>query len=63
MFPIKILDENGKMIGELMTPSAAEIGKFINLGFTVINIETNEEVTMESITDNLGVSDGSIILG
>lgn len=63
MFPIKILDDKGKVIGELMTATNSDVAKLINKGFTVVNIETNQVMTLESVTDTLGVSDGTIMLG
>lgn len=63
MFPIKILDDKGKVIGELMNASSSEIAKLINKGFTVVNIETNQQMTLESVSDTFGVSDGTIMLG
>lgn len=63
MYAIKILDNDQKIIGEMMTASYSDITKFINKGFTVINIETNEKITLESMTDTMGVSDGGIVLG
>ena len=63
MFPIKILDDKGKVIGELMTATNSDVAKLINKGFTVVNIETNQVMTLESVTDTFGVSDGTIMLG
>ena len=63
MYAIKILDNDQKIIGEMMTASYSDITKFISKGFTVINIETNEKITLESMTDTMGVSDGGIVLG
>lgn len=63
MYAIKILDDKQKLIGEMMTASCSDIVKFINKGFTVINIETNQEITLESMNETLGVSDGTIMMG
>ena len=63
MYSIKILDNDQKIIGEMMTATCSDITKFINKGFTVINVETGEQITLESMNDSLGVSDGAIIMG
>lgn len=63
MYAIKILDNNQKVIGEMMTASCSDIAKFINKGFTVINVETGEKMTVESATEDLGISDGAILMG
>ena len=63
MYAIKILDDKQKLIGEMMIASCSDIVKFINKGFTVINIETNREITLESMNETLGVSDGTIMMG
>jgi len=63
MYSIRILDNNQKIIGEMMTATCSDITKFINKGFIVMNIETGEQITLESMTDSLGVSDGAIMMG
>lgn len=63
MYSIRILDNNQKIIGEMMTATCSDITKFINKGFIVMNVETGEQITLESMNDSLGVSDGAIIMG
>lgn len=63
MYSIRILDNEQHIIGEMMTATCSDITKFINKGFTVMNIETGEQITLESMNESLGVSDGAMILG
>jgi cobalamin biosynthesis protein CbiD len=63
MYSIRILDNDQHIIGEMMTATCSDITKFINKGFTVMNIETGEQITLESMNESLGVSDGAMILG
>lgn len=61
-YAIKILDKvTGKIVGELMTASPAEIMTLLGKGFTVVDISNGEEITMESMSTMVGVSDGVII--
>ena len=62
-YPIQIIDKDGKLIGELMQASEADILKFINKGFRVINKATNTEIYESSLTETIGVSDGLIEVG
>lgn len=59
---IKILDSNEKVVGKMMTASYSDIAKFINKGFKVVDMATNEELTLESMDPSIGVSDGAMIL-
>lgn len=59
-YAIKIVDDKGKLIGELMTATPNDILKFINKGLHVINQATNTEITAQEITSVIGVSDGVI---
>ena len=62
-YSIIMLDKDtGKQIGELPTASPAEIMSLIGKGFKIIDRSTSEELTMESVQDKVGVSDG-VILG
>lgn len=60
---IKILDQNQQLIGKMINASDSDILTYIAKGFVVVDKKTNEVITESSITENLGVSDGSIILG
>ena len=63
MYSIRIYDNNQQFIGEMMTATCSDITKFINKGFVVMNIETGEQITIESMNQALGVSDGAILMG
>lgn len=62
-YAIKILDSNGSLIGKLVAATSEDVMKFINKGLIVIDIATNEQITMEMITSKIGVSDGFIDVG
>ena len=62
-YSIIILDSHGKKFGELMNASRTDIMAYINKGFNIIDRATNQQLTMESVADTLGVSDGCIMLG
>jgi hypothetical protein len=59
---IQILDENQKLIGELMTASDTDIVKYIAKGLRVVDKKTGEVITEADITPCMGVSDGEMIL-
>ena len=59
-YPIQILDKNGKLIGELMASTPAEILAYINKGFRVINIRDGLELTVQDMNQQIGVADGVI---
>ena len=59
-YPIQILDKNGKLIGELMASTPAEILAYINKGFRVINIRDGLELTAQDMNQQIGVADGVI---
>ena len=59
-YSIKIYDNQGSVIGELPTATPQDIMKYINKGFVVININTNKELTMNDVSETVGVSDGFI---
>ena len=59
-YPIQILDKNGKLIGELMASTPAEILAYINKGFRVINIRDGLELTAQDMNQQIGVADGFI---
>ena len=59
---IKILDNNEKVVGKMMTASYSDLAKFINKGFKGVDMATNEELTLESMDPSIGVSDGAMIL-
>ena len=59
-YPIQILDKNGKLIGELMASTPAEILAYINKGFRVINIRDGLELTAQDMNQQVGVADGVI---
>lgn len=60
---VKIMDSNNKPIGELMTASDTDILKYLQKGFVVIDTKTGAYLTEESITNELGMSDGVIMVG
>lgn len=60
---VKIMDSNNKPIGELMTASDTDILKYLQKGFVVIDTKTGAYLTEESITAELGMSDGVIMVG
>ena len=62
-YAIKILDSNGSLIGKLVAATSEDVIKFINKGLIVIDIATNEQITMEKVTSKIGVSDGFIDVG
>lgn len=62
-YSITILDQSGKKIGELMTATPTEILQFINKGFTVVDRATGMNISAESMTSTIGVSDGLINIG
>ena len=59
-YPIQILDKNGKLIGELMASTPAEILAYINKGFRVINMRDGLELTAQDMNQQIGVADGVI---
>ena len=62
-YAIKILDSiSEKIVGELMTATPTEILTLIGKGFKVIDISNGEEITTESVSPMIGVSE-SIIMG
>lgn len=62
-YSIKIVDNKGQLIGEMMTASKDDVMKFINKGFTVIDQTTGLELTPQTLTTTMGVSDGFINIG
>lgn len=62
-YSIKIYDNQGSVIGELPTATPQDIMKYINKGFVVIDINTNKELTMNDVSETVGVSDGFIDIG
>lgn len=60
---IQILDNDHKLIGELMTASDTDIMKFINKGFNVVDKITNQQIVLESVNQTVGVSDGVMDIG
>lgn len=62
-YSIIIYDNNNKIIGELMTATPTDIIKFINKGFRVANKITGNDITIDELKQNIGVSDGVIDVG
>ena len=62
-YSIIIYDNNNKIIGELMTATPTDIIKFINKGFRVVNKITGNDITIDELKQNIGVSDGVIDVG
>lgn len=62
-YSIKIFDTQGSVIGELPTATPQDIMKYINKGFIVVDINTNKSLTMEDVSETVGVSDGLIDIG
>lgn len=62
-YSIIILDIHGKKVGELMTATSDEVIKFINKGFTVIDITSRVPLTEQDVMSTVGVSDGVINVG
>lgn len=62
-YSIIILDIHGKKVGELMTATSDEVIKFINKGFTVIDIASRVPLTEQDVMSTIGVSDGVINIG
>jgi hypothetical protein len=60
-YNIKVTDKSGELIGEMMTASPEDVRRFTQKGFNVINVETGESITEQTIIDGLGVSDGCIL--
>lgn len=61
-YAIKILDTKGMVIGEMMTATTEDIMKFLNKGFTVIDIHTEALITQDTISSRVGTSDGLITI-
>lgn len=59
-YSIKILDVNGNVIGKKMTASATDVMTYLNKGFIVVDIHTDEPITEDQVANTLGVSDGLI---
>lgn len=62
-YSITILDQSGKKIGELMTATQTEIMQFINKGFTVVDRSTGSNITIDSLSSTIGVSECIINIG
>lgn len=62
-YSIQILDNHGNLIGELMTASSSDVMKFINKGLTVIDKLTGQPISIETVNQAVGVSDGLINIG
>ena len=60
--PIKILDANKQLIGELMTASDFDIIQYIAKGLTVIDTRSGDVITESDIVEQIGSSDCSIII-
>lgn len=60
---VKLLDENDKEIGKLMTASETDILTCIAKGFKVVDIKSGEVIQESDVSSTIGVSDGSIVLG
>ena len=60
--PIKILDANKQLIGELITASDFDIIQYIAKGLTVIDTRSGDVITESDIVDQIGSSDCSIII-
>ena len=58
---IKIFSDD-QPIGELMTASNQDILAYLEKGLRVVDQQSGEEYTKESVTSTIGVSDGEIIL-
>lgn len=59
---IRIMDDNQQLIGELMTASNTDILAYLAKGLKVYDKKTGETITEEAVTEQLGVSDGGIIM-
>lgn len=59
-FIISILDNNRKHVGDLQTATMEDIKNLLNKGMIVINQMDGTEITMESLNNMIGVSDGLI---
>ena len=59
-FIISILDNNHKHVGDLQTATMEDIKNLLNKGMIVINQMDGTEITMESLNNMIGVSDGLI---
>lgn len=60
---IKILDQQGQPIGELMKASETEILAYLAKGFVVKDRKTGAIITESDVSCGLGVSDGEMIMG
>lgn len=60
MYSIKIQDTKGMHIGDRINVDAAEVKKYIDKDFVVIDISTGTPFSKEEIYDQIGVSDGLI---
>lgn len=62
MYAIKIVDANGKNVGELMTASLSDIMSLMDKGMTVIDQNTGMEYTKEGVCSMMGVSEGVMVV-
>lgn len=62
MYSIKITDQAGGFIGEKPNASASDIMKLLNKNLVVIDIMTNQRLTVDMVSSGIGVSDGLITM-
>lgn len=61
--PVKIVDQNNQLIGELMTASDTDILQYLSKGLKVVDVKTGDIVTESDVTATIGVADGEMIIG
>lgn len=59
---IKILDNEGKPIGERRTASDTDILTYLAKGLVVVDFKTNEPICESDVTASMGISDGEMIM-
>lgn len=62
MYAIKIIDTNGKAVGELMTASLSDVLSLMDKGMTVIDQNTGTPFTREGVCSMMGVSEGVMVV-
>lgn len=54
---IRVFDNTGKLIAELMDASASDVLTFIDKGFSVVDLTTNTPLDRDTVSNMVGCSD------
>ncbi len=60
---IRVFDNTGKLIAELMDASASDVLTFIDKGFSVVDLTTSTPLDRDVISNMIGCSDCVISAG